>query len=270
MKRSVFLIMALLIAAPAMGTVTITCNDEGSGVVSISYTVTGEPAKARAFALDVTVDSGATIEDVSAFPVGEGNKYGIFPGSIDLTDPNIPVWGNPIAPSSDPGAEGTGLTTNRVIIEMGSLYDPDVYGGPADSNELLRLQLEGNGAIDCNVAIVVEPTRGGVVLENGGTVGITSPGCKIVFVSGPPCWNDPGGGLTQCHGDCNDDALVNISDWPAFRDAFGKTYPDAAYNPCGDYNRDGTVNISDWPSFRDNFGKPVPADCALGGTWPPS
>jgi hypothetical protein len=76
-------------------------------------------------------------------------------------------------------------------------------------------------------------------------------------------------GASQCHADINGDLVVNTSDFPAFRDSFLKTYPDAAYNPCGDYNRDGTVNTSDFPAFRDNFLQSVAADCALGGTWPP-
>jgi hypothetical protein len=270
MKRSLVLIMALLLATPALGTVTITCTDEGSSVCQISYTVTGEPAKVRAFALDVSVDSGAIIDDIGNYPTtGEGNQYGIYPGSIDLTDPNTPVYGDPIAPSSDPGAEGTGKGTSRVIIEMGSLYEPNL-AGPPNSGILCDLTMDANGLSisDCNVTIVVETTRGGVVLENGDTVSITSPGCKITFPSpGPPCWSF----LTQCHGDSDGSGFVDTSDWPDFRDGFYKSYPDATYiaNVCGDYNKDGAIDTVDWPEFRDNFYTSPPADCTPGGTWPP-
>lgn len=248
--------MALLLAAPAMGTVAVTCVDEGggSGICQISYTVTGEPAKVRAFALDVTVDNGATIETVTNYPEGEGNKYGIFPGSIDLTDPNVPIWNDPIAPSSDPGAGGTGLGTNRVIIEMGSLYDPDVYSGPADANMLLKLGLGDNGGTvsDCNVVIVVEPTRGGVVLENGDVVGITSPGCKVEFGEPPPaCWL----WAAQCYGDCHgDDGDVDADDFLLFKGAFGASAGQPDYDPCADLDRDDDIDADDFLVFKANFG----------------
>ena len=267
MKRSLFLIMALLLATPALGTVTISCTDEGSGVVSIDYVVSGEPAKVRAFALDVSVDANATIEVASDFDTGVGNVYGIFPGTIDLTDPNTPVWNTPVAPSSDPGAEGTGLGTNRVILEMGSLYEPNLTG-PSDSGTLCKLELAANGSASCNVTIVVETTRGGVVLESGASVSITSDGCLVEFGGDwPPCWSS----LTQCHGDGDESGFVDTSDWPFFYDGYYKSYPDQTYidNACGDFNRDGVINNTDWPEFYDNFYSSPPADCPVGGTWPP-
>jgi hypothetical protein len=260
MRRSLFLIMALLLAAPAMATVTITCTDEGGGggVCQISYIVSGEPAKVRAFALDVTVDNGATIESVTDYKPGEGNKYGIFPGSIDLTDPNVPIWNDPIAPSSDPGAEGTGLGTNRVIIEMGSLYDPDVNSGPSDTDLLLKLGLGANGAEDCNVAIVVETTRGGVVLENGDAVGITSAGCKVAFEEIPPCWL----WAAQCYGDCHgNDGDVDADDFLIFKPAFGAVDPDPDYDPCADLDRDGDIDADDFLIFKPNFGSTGLSGC---------
>jgi len=260
MKRSMFIIMALLLATPALGTVEITCTQETGGVVRIDYAVTGEPAKVRAFALDVTVDAEcAIISDVTDFQTGTGNKYGIFPGMIDLTDVENPVWGTPVAPSTDPGAEDTGIGTSRVILEMGSLYDANL-AGPSDSGTLCKLELSNNVSASCHVSISVETTRGGVVLENNTSVGITSTGCDVLMY--PPCWDS----LTQCHGDSNGDGFVDTDDWPNFRDGFYKSYSDPDYleNACGDYNKDGVINTDDWPEFRDNFYKSPPADCIPG------
>lgn len=259
--------MALLLATPALGTVTITCSHEGDGVIRVDYAVAGESAKVRAFALDVSVDSSATIDVVYDFQTGEGNKYGIFPGTIDLTDPEDPDWGSPVAPSSDPGAEGTGEGFDRVILEMGSLYEPNL-AGPSDTGLLCRFDVSG----DCNVAIVVETTRGGVVLENGSTVSIESEGCSIDIVDIPECWTYS----TQCHGDTDGDCDVDTTDWPTFRDGFGKAYPAQDYidNLCADFDHDGDVDTADWPEFRDNFGKNCGTgllqDCPGTGTWPPS
>jgi hypothetical protein len=242
-----FILMALLLATPALGAVSITCSDEGSGVVAIYYDASGESEGVRAFALDVTVDSNcATIDSITDYSGGEGNKYGIFPGSIDLSDVNSPVWGTPVAPSDDPGAEGTGLGTSRVILEMGTLYETTA---PATSGLLCKLELVDAQEASCHVSIAVETTRGGVVLEDGTSVGISGTGCDIAF--GPVCW----GYATQCHGDCDGDCDVDIVDWPCFRDSFGHVPPDPDYNPCGDYDHDSDVDIVDWPEFRDNFGK---------------
>ncbi len=261
MKRSMLVMIALLLATPALGTVTITCTDEGEKVCRIDYAVTGEPAKVRAFALEVTIDAEcATVTNVTDFQTGTGNRYGIFPGTIDLTDVENPVWGTPVAPSDDPGAEDTGIGTSTVILEMGSLYDAN-FAGPDNTGTLCKLLL-GNGSGTCHVSISVETTRGGVVLENGTSVGIASTGCDVKLSTYPPCWDF----LTQCHGDSNNDGFVDTDDWGTFRDGFYKSYPGAEYvaNACGDYNRDGVIDTDDWPEFRDYFYKSPPADCTPG------
>jgi hypothetical protein len=249
MSRKIFSLI-LLLATPALGAVTITCSDEGSGIVAIYYDAGTD--NVRAFALDVTIDSNCTtIEGITDYSGGEGDKYGIFPGSIDLSDVNNPAWGTPIAPSDDPGAEGTGLGASRVILEMGTLYETTA---PSTTGLLCKLQL---GDFDgyCHVSIAVESTRGGVVLEDGTSVNITSPGCEIGWLP-RPCWLYP----TQCHGDADGDCDVDIVDWPYFRDGFGHVPPDPDYEHCADYDRDEDVDIVDWPQFRDNFGK----TCATG------
>ena len=82
----------------------------------------------------------------------------------------------------------------------------------------------------------------------------------------PPCWLCD----TQCQGDIDCDGDVDTVDWPTFRDAFGATYPEAHYNPCGDMDHDGDVDTVDWPQFRDNFQvEPLAGGCPTGGTWPP-
>jgi hypothetical protein len=179
-------------------------------------------------ALTVSVSGNATIESVSNFKVGESSSldpgYGIFPGSINLDDPENPVWNDPVAPSDDPGAAGTGLGTNTVIIEMGSLYDPDIPGdAPLDADGLIDLQLAGNGDASTTVTITKEEThRGGIVMEDGNPPGSDSmPGCTVLFecfpschddysewlaVGSPECWCYP----RQCHGDADGQKQGNV------------------------------------------------------------
>jgi hypothetical protein len=273
MKRSMFIMMALLLATPAMGAVTITCTQEsvaqGSAVVRIDYNVTG--TKVRAFALDVSIDANcAVITNVTGYTGGTGDKYGIFPGTIDLSDLNNPpaniVWGTPVAPSDDPGAEGTGIGTSRVILEMGSLYDPNL-SGPPNNGTLCKLNLgvAGSAGAECHVSIAVETARGGVVLEDGTSVGITSAGCDVGIP--PDCWFWSG----QCQGDTvGDNLIVDLSDFLAFKAAFGYNHPDAKYDPCADYDQNGDIDLSDFLVFKGAFKVgTVPGGCTLQGTWPP-
>jgi hypothetical protein len=161
------------------------------------------------------------------------------------------------------------LGTNRVILEMGSLYEPNL-AGPLNTGTLCKLQLEGSGT--CHVTIVAETTRGGVVLETGVTAEINvGAGCDVELGGGyPECWDYPG----QCHGDATGDDRCDSYDWPAFRDGYYKNYWDhfpadpenpqpGEYNPCADYNRDGFVDSYDWPEFRDNYYTSV-GGCATG------
>lgn len=271
MKKLMLIVAALVIAAPALATVEIGVTDLGGGDAAITYNVTAGEA-VRAFALDVTVSAG-TIDAVSGYKTGESVSgdlgYGIFPGNFrDYIAPATPNWGDPnytpVAPSGDPDALG-GLGTGGVTLELGSLYVD--ANGPAASGTLCVLTISETA----EVCITANDSRGGVVLEDANAAPTDlplSPCVTVTVASGPACWSNPLG-LSQCHADVDGNLTVNTADWPAFRDSFLKTYPDAAYNPCGDYDRNGTVNTADWPAFRDNFLKTVAADCALGGTWPP-
>ena len=142
MKKLVLTLAVVLLATPAWATdVAITCTDEGGGVVRIDYAVTGAP-KARAFALDITVDAGV-IEAISDFKVGESTAadkgYGIFPANfsrfitVDAATGEVTTWDvndyTPVADVNDPGALG-GLGTNGITVEMGALYAPTDDSSP--------------------------------------------------------------------------------------------------------------------------------------------
>jgi hypothetical protein len=98
----------------------------------------------------------------------------------------------------------------------------------------------------------------------GGDATVVCPGAAV---SCPiACWEFD----SQCYGDTDNDEDVDGTDWPVFRDAFGRSYPHAMYNPCGDLDHDGDVDGVDWPAFRDNFGTgDAPDDCPMPCVWPP-
>jgi hypothetical protein len=226
MKRTLLIVAILALSvAPAMATVTISAIQEvpsaaggvysatrQCNVIDINY-VCSASERVRAFAIEVNLDNGFTVTGVSDYNTGEssaltGKKtgYGIFPGSFrDVINPASPVWadGNykPIAPATDTDANGTGLGTHKVILEMGSLYVGDTNKPPA-SGTLCRLWIStgqdnittGFGPKDCNIQIAVNTTRGGVVLEDGTAITPTlvarglSAASKISFPECFPCW----------------------------------------------------------------------------------
>jgi hypothetical protein len=165
MKKTVIVLIALIFSAPAMAAnANIEINDQGGGWVSIDYNTVPGP-NISAFALKISVDAG-TITDVCDYHTGEsvtGSKgYGIFPGTIAIdSNGTVTDYGTPVAPNSDPGASGTGLDTNMIIVELGSLYEDG--NQPPKTGTLLVIEVSS----DCNVCVDAEPLRGNIVKEDG-------------------------------------------------------------------------------------------------------
>ena len=188
MKKLLLVVAMLLIAMPALATVSVTATDKGSGVVEVRYNCSAAE-KVRSFALDISVDSGMTIDTISDFNVGESKKpgggYGIFPGRFaDYINASNPNWADPnytpVAPAADSDARGN-LGTSAITVEMGSLY-VDV-NAPGTSGLLFRLGVTAHGATDANLTIALNNTRIGVVLEDTNVV--ASPvltGTKVTFI----------------------------------------------------------------------------------------
>jgi len=206
MKKVLLIVAMLLMVSPVMATVTVTAVQDGNAfmgvdgnatdqavTVSVVYSGTASDPNIRAFALDISVDSGCTIERIRDFNVGENNSavqgYGIFPGSFaQYVSPTSPNWNwgvsgyNPLAVSGEPGASGTGLNTNTIIVEMG-------YLGAGESNmpgktgtlfmvDVNAYQFTGTA----HLTISADTTRGGVVsadsnatLTSGTNLPVTVP-----------------------------------------------------------------------------------------------
>jgi hypothetical protein len=230
MKKMIFVLTALLLVAPAMANVTISCSQKGNAgqgyaAVDISYVATEDSNLPRGLGLGVSVDSGVTITGIESG--SESSDYWVYPGSIviDTNDPaHVDDYGSAVVGS---------LPASSVIIEMGSLHSPTEPNGPnspALSGLLLTLELSGT---DCNVAVSGNATRGKVVnyaADEADTV-YNSP-CYI----GPPCWTGAGAAWTewdyvgrpvcwcssvnprQCHGDVDNEAQGKSNYWVSTND----------------------------------------------------
>lgn len=261
------LVMAVLmvVTAPVWATVTITCTP-GAGadcnLVTVSW-ASNEPNKVRAFALDITVDSGAKIVSVSDPNV----KYNIYPGSIVINTttnpPTVTDYGTPVAnpydPCTLPGQTQPGLNSSGITIEMGSLYYPtgdNSPNAPPNSGKLLKFRVSK----DCTVTVAENAIRGGIVLTNpSADPAVTLTGCTVVCaqvdcfpntyttyndwktLNKPDCWcAPPKGSGYQCDGDADgltegalkfrvyaNDLNLVIANWK-------KKITDATLNPCAD------------------------------------
>jgi hypothetical protein len=180
MRLLTSILATLVLASGAWAGVQITCSTSGNDV-TISWDALEETELVRAFALDVTVDSG-TIDSYSAAHA----SYNIYPGSIVIdAGGTVTDYGSPIADSSYPGTLG-GLTTSGVTIEMGSLYasgDPT----PPKSGDLITLTVSG----PCNVSITENVIRGGIVMEDPAVPANPSlTGCEVGTQPTCPCQGD--------------------------------------------------------------------------------
>jgi hypothetical protein len=185
----------LMVATPSWAVVTITCTP-GTGadcnLVTVSWAVSSEPNKVRAFALDITVDSGAKIVSVS----DPNAKYNIYPGSIVINTttnpPTVSDYGTPVAnpydPCTLPGQTQPGLNSSGITIEMGSLYYPtgdNSPNAPPNSGKLLKFRVSK----DCTVTVAENAIRGGVVLTNPSLdPTVTLTGCTVVCAQVVDCF----------------------------------------------------------------------------------
>ena len=258
MKKAILLTM-LLLAAPAMAAVELSCSVDVNGVLTISYD-SNEVELVRAFALDVEIDANATITGV----VSVNPKFWVYPGTI-IIDPNSEGdpcdYGTPVAPANDPGSMG-GLPGTACTVELGSLYEANDVNLTPDANGIvIQLQLDVTG--EGEVSVTTNETRGRIVLEDTNSV---DANCVCTFESsGPACWNF----LTQCHGDADGNGSVSIGDLSLFIAAWGQVYPAVGYDPCADFDKNGSVSIGDLSEFIARWGTSPPPDCTPGGTWPP-
>jgi len=247
MRKVLFPLIVVILVTPAWATINITARDLGEGWVAIDYLFPSKAERARAFALDITVDAGV-ITEIGNFAVGdnkEGNikiGYGIFPANFSryitvLDTGEVESWDisnyTPVADANDPGALG-GLGTSGITIEMGSLYDND--------EETLAPPLDGTlchvkCSESCQLTVMTNATRGNVVLEDateaevdlisgatnypvtvGAVTAYTGPNPEQWEAVGKPdCWIssiNP----RQCHGDADGTSQGKQNFWVSTND----------------------------------------------------
>jgi hypothetical protein len=232
MKKVFCAIVIIMLTAPAWAKIAITATDLGGGVVAIDYNGVD---LARAYALDIKVDTGKII-DINDYAIGdENNGYGIFPANFSryitvLETGEVDSWADPnytpVADANDPGALG-GIDTNGITIEMGSLYKT---AAPPLSGRLCTVTCSQS----CLLSVTTNKIRGNVVLEDANeavvdltgatnvqvTIGQVYTGTypeEWIAVGKPECWKSSVN-PRQCHGDADGAAEGPQNSWVSLND----------------------------------------------------
>jgi hypothetical protein len=252
--RGVILVLTILMPAiTAWARVDIFCTVDGNEV-TVNYRVVGEPNKISAFALDITVDSGAKIKSISNL----SSDYWVYPGSIVIVNGEVNDVGSPVCDPNSPGALG-GLDTNGITIEMGALHDPPGDAYLPSSGTLLKFRVDKASSIHIQENLI----RGGVVLTNPSLPVDPNINCSFCFacfpctystykdwlaLNMPDCWC---GRLVssprtkwpyQCDGDA-DNTTQGIQKFRVYSNDFNilvanwkKIITDTTLNPCADFD----------------------------------
>lgn len=246
MKKIIFVLTTLMLAAPVMAGVGI-CYNQAGGKVALKYDASAEAELVRAFALDITVE-GATITGVE----GANPSYGIYPGSIVIDEDTGQVTndGTPVADAGEYDGTLDGLGTGGVTIEMGSLY-ADGETPPAKTGDIITLVLSGAAS---SVTIAENVIRGGVVMEDPAVASNCTFGV---------C---PGDG---CPGDLDDNDQVDLDDLQAVAQILldvGSPFiaPVPPANAAADLDSNGQVDLDDLQAVAQillDVGSPFIAVC---------
>jgi hypothetical protein len=254
MKKIAFVLVALLMAAPAIASVDISVADgPGPNDITISYDASSEPNRVRAFALEILIDdpcmSIAAVNCVS-------ERYYVYPGSIAIdAGGTVTDWGSCLCSGSYPG---TPDEPNEKTIEMGSLYVGEA-NAPNAIGDLVIITLagcdkDGDGA---NASLAENAIRGGVVMEDPDevvTVNLSGSAISPALAGCESNCQDPSECAGHSQGDSTCEGSINLGDLFALKAAFGTSAPWTDPQCCSDYDNSGAVNLGDLFILKAGFG----------------
>lgn len=295
MKKLIFVLTLLLLVSPALAKVNVYCTADGNEV-SVYYDMGSDPNRPVAFGLDISVDSGGNIE----VPTNVDPNFWVYPGTIDINTeadpPEVNEYGTVYADPCDHPDTNGGPGTGAMTIEMGALFSPpevNSVNAPPSSGLLLKFKVDVD---DCNVNIVENGIRGGVVLVGGEASDPNLTGCAVVgkcyagmadydqwqAVGEPECWCY----INQCYGDADGKQegkppnvfYVGTADLTILKSAWLNTTAQVygTTKACADFNHleEGKppnvvrVGTADLTILKNNWLSNPPGDCQPGNCEP--
>ena len=241
MRWIIVVLAVLVVAVPAMGTVTITCTASDTNEVTVSFS-SDEGQPVRMISLDVQVhDPNVWIEDVNCVSTG----YIIHPGSIAIDAGGI---------VTDWGTCAGAIDGNDMTSEQGSLYEVgvDPYPVPGD---LFIITLDGCPYDEPDVVVSVSENalRGGIVMEDASAPkAVVLNGCTATMGMVCYCCCLPDCCET-CKGDMDGNGWIMVPDLFMLMGKLGTagapfTIPkgDPLYHDCGDMDGNGWLMVPDY------------------------
>lgn len=255
MKKIVFVLVALIFAAPALAEVTITIaqvDDTNEVIISVNNDDTGNLVRAYSLDIKLTPNGGGdpNILEVTALNA----DYYVFPGTIQINaDGDVTNPGTPVAEYGDlPSDTLAGLDSNGVTVELASLYapvGPTSPNAPANGGNgaLLSVKVSGSACITVT-ANVPRAGASGVVMEDpdqNPVVSIptsTTPLCIEVATDECECWADLSGDTVVSTTDMNM-LLFKLFEKVGTEGYRFYTVPEGF--ECMDLNADGWLDTTD-------------------------
>lgn len=280
MKKVLALLIVCALVAPAFaGEVTLSSVDNEDGTATVSMTVvSGDPV---GIGLDVTTTSGELDDVVMAVD----SFFDIFVDAaydMETAAAGSYTYGAGVGPVCLVGGPGstTVAAANAAVTPfalcvggLGGAANP-LTAGPTtgDTVELFVF----SASVDTTAEVTLNVIRGGIVDKDATAMTVNGLPLTVTITNppvGPACWSF----ATQCYGDLDGGGAINTGDFFPFKDAYNTSYfantmgtALGEYNPCADLNQDGYINTTDFFTFKDNYNTSPPADCAVGGVWPPT
>jgi hypothetical protein len=280
MKKLIFVLALLLMAAPASAKVTFEFEpseepwmEEDINIAYnegyVFYDANGENGLVRAFALKLTLDDPNAFIDWVWREGRIGDQYWVSPSNTSVEEGEV-EGGELIAEDdSDLGGED-GLA--YAIIEAASLYaedenSPDVNGG------FFGISVGGDAGSTVCITLEAEPIRGGIVKENASPAAFQQIGewcLELPTLADLECngvltmeqlghwfdWGEPDNWCTPCFylGDQDEDGFITFNDFIVvfqdFKNADSSTDPNAADS---DIDMDGFITFNDFLVVFQNF-----------------
>ena len=235
MKSIIITLAVLVVAAPAMATVTITCTASDVNEVTVSFT-SDEGQLVRAIALDIQVHGpDVWIEDVNCVSTG----YKIHPGSIAIdAGGNVVDYGT---------CAGAGLGSNTIASEQGSMYVGAVNEPSPGDLFIITLGCINAGDGEVVVSVSENMFRGGIVMEDTGPPTAVDVSDTATVNIG---WCDPD---HCCKGDLDGNLWIMVPDLFMLIGKLGTAGPpftipegDPLYVDCGDMDSNGWIMVPDY------------------------
>jgi len=258
MKKLIFVLALLLMAAPAMAAIELNFEEFGGWVDDdpnfgwnegmLIYDTNGENIP-RAFAIEVTLDTedpNFEIDWIWREDEG-GDRYWVTPTHIEIEDGEVLEWGPPWGE----------LEGDYAVIEMASLYAEGEDPPPSESG-LVGISVRGPAGETVCLEFNVEPIRGGVIDEDLNPLEI-DPNYPICLTMAAPdplagtCWDNENECAGQNLGDANCDSFINFTDLGLLKAAIFSNPSSANWNACADFDHNCFVNFTDLGILKANI-----------------